>query len=155
MNVYDLQDLKHVHTVALMEELEAVAFLHDTRSFQSILPRAAKGRPTPEVLVTAGIQGVLKFFALVRPSPGEVSLQVLMHVSVSVAPTSAPEEVAALRGYSHVLALAASNAILAVNKEHNLCFYSMYVPFSLLYIHQLVSPLRVSPCIPLTPSACA
>jgi hypothetical protein len=164
VNLFDLRTFTLVKTVPIMEELEGVVLLSaehsaallegsfnntSSSSSGSKKKQQSNGTTTTLVMVTAGEQGVLKFFKVEYPSksPASVEVSPLLHFALSQAQrnpalaslnsssgggaaagtssSSSSADAVALRGVASLHYLPATGEVLSVTKDFNLCSYSM------------------------------
>jgi hypothetical protein len=162
VNLFDLRTFTLVKTVPIMEELEGVVLLstehsaallegssNNTSSSSGSKKKQQSSGTTTLVMVTAGEQGVLKFFKVEYPSksPASVEVSPLLHFALSQAQrnpalaslnsssssgggaaagtSSSSADAVALRGVASLHYLPATGEVLSVTKDFNLCSYSM------------------------------
>lgn len=93
LNFYDLRNMCHLKTSAVMEELEAVCILPDEKGFellgegsQSLESRKRKFRSTgTHVIITGGERGVLRFFKFSIKAHDKQSFQIEPLLQVNAA----------------------------------------------------------------------
>lgn len=143
MNFYDLRDYSHLKTVPVMEELEGVILLNEAHSAQ-ILQSSAEGytksaATRAHVLVTAGEQGVLKFFKVTLGREADsFAISPLLHFALSSAQRNGAlseaasssssarnAEAATLQAVSSLHYLPLTGEVLSVTKDYNLCSYAV------------------------------
>lgn len=111
LNFYELRDKKHVKTIPVMDELEALVVLDSDASrtvLQSLsLDKKGKAAPQQHVLVTAGAHGVLRVYCFEIKGKDAATFSVTslfsLPLSLLSSSVSLSEEIAALKGISRLM----------------------------------------------------
>lgn len=138
VNFHELREYKHIKTVPVMEELEGVVLLNQAHSAEILgsLGSAGKIGAGTHVLITAGEQGVLKFFRvdMAGKDISTFTIAPLLHFPLSVAQrsglvldsaTKGSAEAGNLQGIASLHYMPKTGEVLSVTKDYNLCSYAM------------------------------